>query len=132
MQSRMNIAARAARWSATHRKAAIFGWLAFVVVSLAIGGLVGQKQLTEAESGAGESGTAEITLERAQLTASDKGTLAHDEPVLVRLALLSSRSADSSIALVGIQPRWRQVPPILCWSTRATRSPSCAARNAAE
>ena len=33
-----NIAARMGRWSARHRKTAIFGWLAFVVASFAIGG----------------------------------------------------------------------------------------------
>ena len=32
------VAARAGRWSARHRKTAIFGWLAFVVISLVIGG----------------------------------------------------------------------------------------------
>ncbi len=42
------------------------------------------------------------------------------------------RSADSSIALVGMQPQWRQVPPIRASSTRAVRRPIWAARNAAE
>ena len=32
-----NIAARMGRWSARHRKTAIFGWLAFVAASFAIG-----------------------------------------------------------------------------------------------
>jgi uncharacterized membrane protein YdfJ with MMPL/SSD domain len=36
-----NLAARMGRWSARHRKKAIFGWLAFVVVSIAIGAVVG-------------------------------------------------------------------------------------------
>ena len=34
-----NIAARAGRWSAGHRKTAIFGWLAFVIASVVIGGV---------------------------------------------------------------------------------------------
>ena len=75
MKARMNIAARAAEWSATHRKAAIFGWLAFVVVSLAIGGAVGQRQLTDAESVSGESGRAEVALEQAKLTANSENVL---------------------------------------------------------
>ena len=33
----MNLAARAGRWSANHRKTAIWGWLAFVFVALALG-----------------------------------------------------------------------------------------------
>jgi RND superfamily putative drug exporter len=67
MQSKTNIAARAARWSATHRKTAIFGWLAFVIASIVIGGAVGQKELTSGESAPGESGRAEVALERSAL-----------------------------------------------------------------
>src|SRR5689334_1842473 len=44
MSSR-NPAARAGRWSATHRKAAILGWIAFVVLATVLGGKVGQKDL---------------------------------------------------------------------------------------
>jgi len=65
--AKKNIAARAARWSATHRKVAILGWLAFVVVSLVVGGAVGQRTLTDAEAVSGESGRAEVALERAKL-----------------------------------------------------------------
>ena len=38
------IAARAGRWSAQHRKTAIFGWLAFVR-----GGPIGQEPLAEGD-----------------------------------------------------------------------------------
>ena len=40
-----NIAARAGRWSARHRKTAIFGWLAFVIAAIFIGGAIGTKEL---------------------------------------------------------------------------------------
>ena len=43
----------------------------------------------------------------------------------------SATSAACSSALVGMQPRCRQVPPSLSFSTRATLMPSSAARNAA-
>src|SRR5690242_10281146 len=33
-----NLAARAGRWSATHRKTAIIGWVLFVVLATVIGG----------------------------------------------------------------------------------------------
>ncbi len=46
------------RWSARHRKIAIFGWLAFVAVAFVLGGLVGTKKLTDADTQAGESGRA--------------------------------------------------------------------------
>src|SRR6476661_6728540 len=75
MQPKQNIAARAARWSAAHRKFAIFGWIAFVVASVVIGGAVGTKTLTTAEAGAGDSGRAELALEKANLTPNDEMVL---------------------------------------------------------
>ncbi len=58
MNEPRNIAARAGRWSAQHRKKAIFGWLAFVILAFAIGGAVGTNTLENQESGVGESGKA--------------------------------------------------------------------------
>ena len=40
-----NLAARMGRWSAGHRKTAIFGWLAFVIASFAIGAMVGMQTI---------------------------------------------------------------------------------------
>jgi RND superfamily putative drug exporter len=54
-----NLAARAGRWSAQHRKKAIFGWLAFVILAVFIGGSVGTKTLNNNDSGIGESGRAD-------------------------------------------------------------------------
>src|SRR4029078_186553 len=54
-----NLAARAGRWSAQHRKKAIFGWLAFVILAVFIGGSVGMKTLTDDENGTRESGRAD-------------------------------------------------------------------------
>src|SRR5438067_3090223 len=63
MQTKGNIAARAGRWSAQHRKKAIFGWLAFVIVAFAIGGAVGTKHLGNSQtSRTGESGRADAVL----------------------------------------------------------------------
>jgi hypothetical protein len=39
-----NIAARAGRWSAQHRKKAIVGWLVFVILAFGIGGIDTAKQ----------------------------------------------------------------------------------------
>ncbi|HEY6144813.1 MAG TPA: MMPL family transporter [Solirubrobacterales bacterium] len=72
MNAKHNIAARAARWSAAHRKIAIFGWIAFVIASVVVGGAVGTKQLTNAEAGAGESGRAEMALDGATPTPTDE------------------------------------------------------------
>ena len=42
-----NIAARMGRWSASHWKTAVFGWLAFVVIAVAVGGAVGTKKIDQ-------------------------------------------------------------------------------------
>jgi uncharacterized membrane protein YdfJ with MMPL/SSD domain len=63
MQRKRNIAARAGRWSAQHRKTAIFGWLAFVLVAFAIGSAIGTKQLGNSQTSRnGESGRADAVL----------------------------------------------------------------------
>jgi uncharacterized membrane protein YdfJ with MMPL/SSD domain len=49
-------AARAGRWSAANRKKAIFGWLAFVIVAVAIGTVTGTKTPANDNSYVGDSG----------------------------------------------------------------------------
>src|SRR5215211_6652196 len=56
--TRVNVAAVAGRWSARHRRVAIWGWLSFVLVAFLVGGFVGQRYLTVPEMGNGESGRA--------------------------------------------------------------------------
>ena len=55
-------AARAGHWSARHRKTAIFGWLAFIVIAFVIGGQLGQKTPSAAERFDGETRRAETIL----------------------------------------------------------------------
>jgi uncharacterized membrane protein YdfJ with MMPL/SSD domain len=57
-----NLAARMGHWSATHRKTAIWGWLAFVVVAVLIGQAVGSSTLQGADNFSGEAGSAEKAL----------------------------------------------------------------------
>ncbi len=57
-----NLAARMGRWSARHRKKAIFGWLAFVVVAIAIGAVAGTKQIDQNNSNVGEAHRADQML----------------------------------------------------------------------
>jgi uncharacterized membrane protein YdfJ with MMPL/SSD domain len=59
MDSTGNLAARAGRWSAQHRKKAILGWLGFVLIAFVIGGSVGQRTLDDGDFGIGESGRAD-------------------------------------------------------------------------
>ena len=58
-----NLAARMALWSAHHRKIAIFGWLAFVIVIFAISKVaITQQTIVFETSGPGESGRADTIL----------------------------------------------------------------------
>ncbi len=56
------LAGRAGRWSAAHRKTAIWGWIAFVVAAVVVGGMLGTSTLSNS-SGEGESASAERSLE---------------------------------------------------------------------
>jgi RND superfamily putative drug exporter len=58
-----NIAARMGRWSANHWKTAVFGWLAFVVASVVLGGAIGTKYLEDDDLAVGEAATANKIVE---------------------------------------------------------------------
>jgi len=60
-----NFAARAGRWSAQHRKKAILGWFAFVILATVIGGMVGTKTLADEDTGNGESKRGDQIVEAA-------------------------------------------------------------------
>src|SRR5215204_5306538 len=59
-----NLTARAARWSAAHRRTAVLGWFAFVLVTFAIGSAAGVVTLKDDEVGIGDSHGAEAVLAR--------------------------------------------------------------------
>src|SRR5262245_61254639 len=59
-----NLTARAARWSAAHRRTAVLGWFAFVLVAFAIGSAAGVVFLKDEETGIGDSNSAERILAR--------------------------------------------------------------------
>jgi uncharacterized membrane protein YdfJ with MMPL/SSD domain len=65
-----NLAARMGRWSASHRKTAIFGWLAFVLASITIGSMVGQKPIDQQNSNVGQAHRADQILKQAGFTQS--------------------------------------------------------------
>src|SRR3954451_21020689 len=75
---RKGLAARAAHWSAGHRKTAILGWLVFVVIAFVIGGAVGTKQIADEDMGNGTSKVAEQTIAHADFPDTA------DEQVLVQ------------------------------------------------
>ncbi len=66
MQTSSNFTARVGRWSVRHRKTAIFGWLAFVLVSLFIGmNVFPQKEIDQQSTMPGESGQAAKAMDGA-------------------------------------------------------------------
>ncbi|HEX5782065.1 MAG TPA: MMPL family transporter [Solirubrobacteraceae bacterium] len=87
MQSR-NLAARAGRWSAQHRKTAILGWILFVVLATFLGGQVGQNDLDESAAGNGESKRGDMIVEAAgfpdqageQVLVQAEGSAGADDP----------------------------------------------------
>ena len=59
------IAARMGRFSASHRRLAIFGWLAFVLAAIVIGSAVGQKTIDTSNDDVGQAARADQVLKQA-------------------------------------------------------------------
>ncbi|HEU4450668.1 MAG TPA: MMPL family transporter [Gaiellaceae bacterium] len=99
-----NLAGRMGRWSARHRKTAILGWLAFVVLAFAVGIVSGTTQIEPATSGVGESGRVDkllheefeqpagesVLLESETLTVKDPAFTAAIEDVVARVSQLDA------------------------------------------
>ncbi|MFL5913954.1 MAG: MMPL family transporter, partial [Gaiellaceae bacterium] len=83
-----NLAARAGHWSAHHRKLAIWGWVAFVIVCVLAGSAAGLRHIKEEDQGNGEARTAARAIaaaglkERAneQVLIQSRGTLRASDP----------------------------------------------------
>jgi uncharacterized membrane protein YdfJ with MMPL/SSD domain len=60
-----NLAARMGRWSASHWKTAVLGWLAFVIAAAVIGMQVGTKSMSMQDADVGQSRTADQILKQA-------------------------------------------------------------------
>ncbi len=105
-----NLAGRMGRWSAQHRKTAIFGWLAFVVVAFAAGILSGTTKIEQATSGVGESGRVDkllheefvqpagesVLVQSDSLTIKDPAFAAAVEDVVARVSALDAVTAVKS------------------------------------
>jgi uncharacterized membrane protein YdfJ with MMPL/SSD domain len=98
-QSNHNLAARVGRWSVQHRRKAILGWLAFVLVTVAVGfSLVPQKTLENGEGMPGESGKAGQILNDAY---PDKA----GEQVLVQSKTLKASDSQFKSAVADVSQR---------------------------
>jgi uncharacterized membrane protein YdfJ with MMPL/SSD domain len=78
-----SVAARMGRWSANHWKTAVFGWLAFVLVSLFLGQQIGTKFIDQNEANVGESRTADKMIEEAGFVVNDKGESIEEQSEMV-------------------------------------------------
>ncbi len=102
MQSRTNIAARAAQWSSNHRKLAIWGWLATVVVLVGVflgSGLVERENISTVDTFSGESQQAERALTDAGLRPTEEVLLIQSDSVSARDPAFEAIVAQSAAAL---------------------------------
>jgi uncharacterized membrane protein YdfJ with MMPL/SSD domain len=93
-----NIAARMGRWSANHWKTAVFGWLAFVVASVVIGGAVGTKYLEDNDLAVGEAATANKIIEAGFPESPDE----QGEIVLIQSKTLTADDPAFKAAIVDV------------------------------
>lgn len=98
VQQPRNIAASVGRWSARHRKTAILGWLAFVVLAFFIGGKIGTNTLTTEQNGVGDSGRATKIYAEAY---PDK----LDESVMIQGKALSADDPEFKAAVADVTRR---------------------------
>ncbi len=98
-----NLAARAGHWSARHRKTAIWGWLGFVVLAVAIGTAVGTRTLDNAHLGVGESGRADLTVDAAFPKSAD-------ELVLVQSPAANANGLAFRAAVGDVEYRLSRLP----------------------
>jgi uncharacterized membrane protein YdfJ with MMPL/SSD domain len=101
-----NFAARAGRWSAGHRKIAIFGWLAFVAIAVVGGGAAGLNTFAWQENGPGESG-------RADKAIFDHFPRHAQETVLVQSAQGTTRDPAFRAAVADVQRRLQRTAHVV-------------------
>ncbi|MBA3427529.1 MAG: MMPL family transporter [Actinobacteria bacterium] len=109
-----NVAARMGRWSARHRKLAIFGWLAFVIASVVIGSAVGTTFLEPADLTVGEAKRADRIIEDAGFNRADE----QGEVVLVQSKTLTTADPAFRAAIVDATRTLDEFPQV-----RKLRSP---------
>ncbi len=98
-----NLAARMARWSGRHRKKAIFGWFAFVLVTFYVGtNVVVQKDISAVDQFSGEAHDAEQALE-------DAGMRPTEEVVFVQSDELTVEDPEFQAAVEDVTGRLSQV-----------------------
>ena len=76
-------AERVGMWSARHRKAAIWGWLGFVVLAAVVGQMVTQNTISDVDGFNGESRRAEQALDRSGLRPTSEAVFVQSKTLTV-------------------------------------------------
>ena len=84
-----------AHWSSRHRKKAIWGWLAFVVVVFAVGNTVGTNAISDVDQFSGESRRAEQALDRAGMRPVKEVVFVQSDKLTVKDPSSAQRSRTS-------------------------------------
>src|SRR5207248_8341308 len=112
-----NVAARAAHWSAQHRKIAVFGWIGFVVIAVLVGSSAGTKTIKDENSGNGDSRTAAQIIARSGL--KDRAT----EQVLIQSrGSLSIADPQFQATVLDVQHRVARAPYVIQLTSPLTPS----------
>src|SRR3954452_19818047 len=102
-QSNHNLAARVGRWSVQHRRKAILGWLAFVVLALVVGfNVIPQKEIDQSAGMPGETGKASQVL-------NDAFPKKTGEQVLIQSKMLKASDARFKAAVADVSQRLHKV-----------------------
>src|SRR3954453_13613422 len=90
LQHSNHLAARMGRWSASHWKTAVFGWLAFVVIAFMAGGKIGMNTIDLQDANVGQAHRADDILKESGFGQTDPQT----EIVLVESKTLTVGDAE--------------------------------------
>jgi putative drug exporter of the RND superfamily len=112
--NRYNLAARAARWSATHWKTAVAAWIALVAVAIGLGMTVGTHELSSSEQATGETARAE------QILASAGFKTPAAESVLVRSSTRTVADAQFRSTVQTVLAKLRTMPQVTNLRTGAS------------
>jgi RND superfamily putative drug exporter len=100
------------RWSASHWKTATFGWLAFVIIAVVLGGRIGTTFLEDTDTNVGEAKQADKLIEAGFPTVKDEqgeivliksDKLKADSPAFVAVIKDVTRTVDSFPEVAKIQ-----------------------------
>jgi uncharacterized membrane protein YdfJ with MMPL/SSD domain len=99
----INVAGRMAHWSGRHRKKAIWGWLAFVVIVFMAGNMAGTTQISDLDQLSGEARKAELALDRT-------GLRPVEEVVFIQSDKLTIKDPEFRAAITDVTGRLSKVP----------------------